>query len=67
MQQKVGSVKNLQRSARERSKNQSARPERVKNARQRHLKNARQSCGEHFAAQLVEYYKSNPNPGKKVG
>jgi hypothetical protein len=67
MQQKVGSVKNLQRSARERVKNQAARPERIKNARKRHLKNALQSCGELFAQELRAYYASNPNPGTKTG
>ena len=65
--QKVGSVKNLQRSARERAKNQAARPERIKSARKHHLKNALQSCGDLFAQELRAYYAANPNPGRKVG
>ena len=65
MQKKVGSIKNLQRSARERARNLAARPEKIKNARKRHLKNARQSCGEAFADSLKKYYDANPDPGKK--
>jgi hypothetical protein len=67
MQQKVGSVKNLQRSARERARNSVARLDRIKNARKCHLKNARRSCGEVFARGLKAYYDANPNPGTKTG
>ena len=66
-EQKMGKCKNLIRSAREKSRNQSRRDMRVRRARERHIKNAMQSCGKKFADWLRSYYAGIGTAPKKAG
>ena len=62
---KMKSCKKLERSSRQKARNQSMRPHHVKVARQRHIKNALRSNGAEFANALKARYAANPTPLKK--